>query len=228
MKAFLVTLSIFIVTIFSLEILSKNYKCKISIPSPRCSVLREENFGEENKLLSDLRNKRLTRQKISKEEYLEAADKFILEVDPELMGGSNGIACGNIGYVRNNLPKEAKKYVKRHELEHLLQTGKERNPEFSANFAAAKEYPFGAIETVIFTLKNRAKYYQSPVCYLLMLWKNFKTYFLPFKEGSHSGRVRGAGDAVGRNPFVGSNPTPSANQKKRLLAHSLLGLASQF
>ena len=32
-------------------------------------------------------------------------------------------------------------------------------------------------------------------------------------EGSHSGRVRGAGDAVGRNPLVGSNPTPSANLK---------------
>jgi hypothetical protein len=176
-RALFIFLVIFIFIIFSLETLSKIYKCETSIPLSACPII----IKEENKLLSDLRNKRLAGEKISKEEYRQVADKIILEVDPDLIGGYyNGITCDNMGYVRNDLPKEAKKYVKRHELEHLLQTGEERNPEFSASFAGAKEYPRGVIQTVLFSLKTRVKYYDSPTCYLLTLWELFKIYFLPF------------------------------------------------
>lgn len=174
-----------ILIIFSLEILSKIYqnKCRHPYFSSPCLELREESQSlispDESFLLANLKNKRESGEKTSKEEYRSAADKLILEVSSELLPGRNGQSCSNFGFVRNDLPVQAKKFVKRHELEHLLQTGKERNREFSANLAAGKEYPLGLIQTIFFSLKSRAKYYDSPLCYILTSWKTFKIYFLP-------------------------------------------------
>jgi len=130
--------------------------------------------------LGELKNKISNGEKISKEEYRQAADNLILEVDPEVLGGCyNGKSCGRLGYVRNDLLSEAKKFVKRHELEHLLQTGVEKNREFSANLAAGREYPLGLLQTIFFSLQNRFKYQESPLCYILTVWATFKVYFLP-------------------------------------------------
>lgn len=175
-------IGITIATILFLEIFSRIYKCEASSQSLIFSCLNNP-VSLKEELLVNLRDKRMRGEKISKEEYRQAAEIFILEVDPKEFGGYlNGIACKNYGYVRNDLPKRAKKYVRRHELEHLLQTGKEKNYEFSANFAAGKEYPLGLIETIFFSLKHRAEYYDSPICYILSLWKIFKTYFYPFSD----------------------------------------------
>ena len=181
MKIIFILLIVFVLIIFSLEILSKNYKCQVSKPIPPVHLCERNILPEEDKLLKNLRDKRLRAEKISKKEYEQAFNLLIYEVEPIRLGGYlNGIACRNYGYVRNDLSIEAKKFVKRHELEHLLQTGEERNPEFSANFAAGKEYPLGLIQAIFFSIKNRAKYYDSPLCYILSLWKTFRVYLLPF------------------------------------------------
>lgn len=181
-KKIFISLIVLVGILLLLEILSKIYKCEILKPQPTIPLCDKSPLRQEVKLLNDLRNKRLKGEKISKEEYRQAFEILIFEVEPEILFGGylNGKACDDYGYVRNDLPKEAKKFVKRHELEHLLQTRKEKNPEFSANLAAGKEYPFGLIQTIFFTAKNRAKYYDSPLCYTLSLWKTFKNYFLPF------------------------------------------------
>lgn len=181
-KIIFILLIVSVLIIFSLEVLSKNYKCQISKPRPPLHLCARDISTSENKMwLKYLRDKRLGGEVISKEEYKQVADLLIYEVDPITLGGYlNGKSCGDYGYVRNDLPIEAKKFVKRHELEHLLQTGKERKPEFSANLAAGKEYPLGLIQTIFFSIKNRAKYYDSPLCYTLSLWKTFKVYFLSF------------------------------------------------
>ena len=181
-KIIFISLIILAGMVLLLEIFSKIYKCeaiKVGPPSFICfeSVLKPK----QEKLLNDLRDKRLSGEKISKQEYWEAAKMLIFEVDPEKLGGYlNGIACSDYGYVRNDLPIEAKKFVMRHELEHLLQTGKERNREFSANFVSGKEYPLGLIQTIFFSIKNRVKYHNSSICYISSLWKTFKVYILPF------------------------------------------------
>ena len=181
-----VILTIFVVIVMALILLeatSRIYKCErlAENTTPPCLMDAFLSISEKDELiLVDLGEKRLTGGKISKKEYRQAADIFILEIESEKLGYRNGISCGDYGYVRKDLPGEAKKFVRRHEFEHLLQTGEERNREFSANFAAGKEYPLGLIQTIFFSLKNRGKYYSSPACYILSLWKTFKIYFFPF------------------------------------------------
>lgn len=175
-KIFLVIFAIFVSAVVSLEALNRAFRCTIPDCRYRCPSGPHNQSSPE---LVNLKLKRLANKKISKEDYYLAAKKLILEEEPGKMGCLNGLACGDIGYVRKDLTEEAKRFVQRHELEHLLQTGKERNREFSANFAAGKEYPWGLIQTTSFSIRNRAKYYSSPLCYLLTLWKTFKIYFLP-------------------------------------------------
>lgn len=179
-------ISIALTATLFLEVSSRIHECK----TPPRQVLfscREENRPEELKekksILDELKNKRLKGEKISKEEYRQAANIFIVEVEPSKLDNYfNGMACRQYGYgyARDNLPERAKNFVKRHELEHLLQSGTEKNVEFSANYAAAKEYPFGLIATVFSSIKYRAKYFGSRLCYILNLWSTFKSYFLPF------------------------------------------------
>lgn len=173
-----------------LEIISRVVSC----PKPPVNVTCNDLYEDEGlsvinlykdtsdlELLSTLRQKRADNEMISKNEYKEAFEKLIIERDPKDMAGINGIACTNYGFVRNDLPSQAEFFVKRHELEHLLQTGKEGNEEFSANIAAGKEYPFGLLQTALISVVDRAKYYDSPLCYIKSLYKTFKVYFLPFK-----------------------------------------------
>lgn len=178
-----------IFAVFLLEKTSQLYRCQPAKtpPWPSCGI---NPTGEEGRaLLEKIRVRQQTREHISKGEYRLAFEKLIIETDPELMGPLNGLSCGSFGLVKNNLPSQSKLFVKRHELEHLLQEERiiifrERsnttNNEFLANLAATKEYPWGLIETVFVSLKERSKYYDSTSCYLISLWKTFKVYFLPF------------------------------------------------
>jgi len=187
MKKKIILLLIFLVlAIFSLETLSRTRPCKNNCVVAHCSSLPGFSSPEVSfqnlSLLNDLKSKRNAGEEISKEEYRQTADKLILKVSPEKLNGClNGQACVglNIGYVRNDLPAEAEKFVKRHELEHLFQTGVKEKWEFLANLSAAKEYPVGLFETIFFSLKNRIKYQDSTLCYFLTTWETFKTYFLP-------------------------------------------------
>lgn len=189
-KIFLITIIVLIGSLVTvgivLELLSRVYECKGVFPKefttscPRSP--RPSNLSKNKKFIADLKEKRSRSEKISKQKYGQAADLLILEVEPaKLSYRFNGVACSSHGYVRNDLPERAKNFVKRHELEHLLQTHQERNTEFSANLAAAREYPLGLVQTIFFSLKNRASFYDSKFCYILSLWKTFKVYFLPVK-----------------------------------------------
>lgn len=184
-KLLLVLISLALV-ILSLEGLSKIRQCRNSCVQIYCSDLPSfsspEISSQNRSLLADLRSTGSAGERISKEGYRQAADKLILEISPEMLGGClNGRACSGfgIGYVRNDLPAKAKKFVKRHELEHLLQTGVGQHQEFLANLAAGKEYPMGLIESIFFSLKTRRQYQESLLCHILATWKTFKIYFLP-------------------------------------------------
>jgi len=134
-------------------------------------------------LLEDLRRARRRGRSVSRQKYREAMEKAILEEESVGLGFANGTAIlgGDIGFVSKALPPRAKLFVRRHELEHLLQTGSERNAEFSANFAAAKEYFWGGLQTIMFTIRYRARFFATKSRYVAYLWGEFKKYFLPFR-----------------------------------------------
>ncbi|NCO44461.1 hypothetical protein GW888_00070 [Candidatus Wolfebacteria bacterium] len=178
-KPVLTILITIVLIVVILEVLSKSQKCKTPDCFYPCNNFSTILPGPRDPDLIRLQQKRLAGEKISKQEYRLIAEKLILEKDPELMGCYNGVVCGESGFVRKDLPSNAKIFVKRHELEHLLQTGEERNSEFAANLAAGREYPLGFLQTIFFSIWNRARYYDSPVCYIISLWKTFKVYFLP-------------------------------------------------
>lgn len=201
---FTVSFLIFIAAgIVGLELFSRNYQCpKVSFPKhPDCYTFTNlENGGweggyafdsffdqEDRNWLESLRQKRKDGLKISKEEYRQASEHFMIEVSKEEMPNLNGISCGDFGYVREDLPTSAKLFVKRHEFEHMMQEGTESNGnnEFLANLAAFKEYPWGGVETVFFSIfKNSSGNNSSSICRIIRLWRLFKLYFLPFKSES--------------------------------------------
>lgn len=171
---FLCFFIVLIVAAIFLEFFGKQYQCRANIPTSRDSV-QSLIFPQTPSRIQEVIKRRKAGEEIAIKEYQELMEEFVLEVNPDVIPGLNGVVRNNIGYVRNDLPQEAKKYVKRHELEHLLDGG----GEFEANIAAAKEYPLGLIETILFSIKDRSKYYDSNICYLVSLWKTFKVYFFP-------------------------------------------------
>ena len=134
--------------------------------------------------LASIREKRINGEFVSKSEYRAIMEWFIVEVSEEQMPKLNGLSCGNFGYVREDLPEQAKLFVRRHEFEHIMQEGMdiEGNQEFLANVAAAREYPTGLIQTMIFSLRESRPAGEDVWCYFFRLWKGFKMYFLPFES----------------------------------------------
>lgn len=166
-----------------LELLSLFAKCEPPPKGDRSLFAEHGSDPEAVRLLSELRDKRLTDEKISKQEYRTAFEEVITEVDAKQMGSWFGVTPSlgaDIGFVRNNLPYTIKLLVKRHELEHLLQTGKEKNKEWSANWAVFREYPLESPLMLIFATKDRLIFYRGrPLCLLVNLWDSFKRYLLP-------------------------------------------------
>lgn len=143
-----------------------------------CDTELYTNDIENQKLVAVLKNKQVQGIIPTAEEL----DKVVFEVDREVIGGNNSIACNGAAFVSNDLPKQAKLFVKRHELEHIFQDllhRQDKNPEFSANLAAAKEYPVGFVVTTVFSIIKSRDSYPSFTCYVIGLWKIFKIYFLP-------------------------------------------------
>lgn len=204
LKYFLIFFPISIILIlFCLELLSKYYQCpKVTFPKhPDCFVfitnlkdggweggdVFDNYFSKEDKnWLEELRRKRKEGVKITKEEYHQASEKFMIEVSKDEMPGLNGISCGDFGYVREDLPVSAKLFVKRHEFEHMMQEGVEveGNHEFLANLAAFKEYPLSGVQTVLFSVFGNRAGNNSITCRTIRLWQLFKVYFLPFESQS--------------------------------------------
>ena len=180
----------FISGIIGLEIYTGNCNCTV----PEVASIEALNFTipicendlatypffyspEQQQLIDEIMENRGAGESISKEEYRSAMDSLVYEVPPELLGRANGVVCrGGVAFVRNSLPEQARRYVARHELEHLFQTTRE-NEEVAANIAAGKEYPIGLISTVVSSLVE-AKSKLSWCCFLKSSWFAFKLYFL--------------------------------------------------
>lgn len=127
-------------------------------------------------LLFEVITRRETKQPISGEEYRQLAETLVLEVERKDIGGNNGLACGYWGYVAEDLSEEAKKFVRRHELVHLLGEGN----ELRANLEAGLEYPLGLVQTAITSVWRIVQTPNYPiVCKINLLWERFKMYFLP-------------------------------------------------
>lgn len=181
---------LFAISIVGLELYTSNCNCNVSevanieelnFTIPIC----EQDIGtypftydpEQQQLIDEIMEKQNVGELITKEEYRSAMDLLVYEVPPELLGNVNGVMCrGGVAFVRDSLPKQAKRYVARHELEHLFQTTRE-NQEVEANIAAGKEYPIGLISTVVSSLIE-AKSKLPWCCFLKSSWFAFKLYFL--------------------------------------------------
>lgn len=136
--------------------------------------------ADSNSKLTDFILRRGKGEKINKEEYQRLADEVTIEVDPSDLGITNGIACPPFAFVRRDLPSPAKSFVKRHELTHLLTDRADTRGEFLANMEAAKEYPWGFLQTTFVSIKNiLTSSGCSLPCHVAILWKNFRIYFLP-------------------------------------------------
>ncbi|HEX9333513.1 MAG TPA: hypothetical protein VF896_16590 [Anaerolineales bacterium] len=170
-----------VLAVTSLELLSRFYACprgKSENSLPACDLRLYTNDTQNQDLLVSLTEKYGQGIAPTKAEL----DKAVFEIDRAFIGGNNGLVCNGVAFVSNDLPYEAKLFVKRHELEHVFQNllqRQEKNPEFSANLAAAKEYPKGLISTTIFSIVKSRSAYPSFVCYIIGLWRIFKIYFLP-------------------------------------------------
>ena len=131
----------------------------------------------QRQLIDDIIEKRNAGESITKAEYREAMDLLVYEVPPEQLGNVNGVVCRQgVAFVNNALPRQAKIYVARHELEHLFQTPNE-NQELEANIVAGKAYPIGLLSTIVHSLIV-AKSHLSWCCFLRSSWFIFKLYFL--------------------------------------------------
>lgn len=170
-----------VLAVTSLELLSRFYACprgKSEDSLPACDLRLYTNDTQNQELLVSLTEQYGQGIAPTKAEL----QKAVFEIDREFIGGNNGLVCNGVAFVSNDLPDEAKLFVKRHELEHVFQNllrRQEKNSEFSANLAAAKEYPKGLVSTTIFSIVKSRVSYPSFVCYVIGLWRIFKIYFLP-------------------------------------------------
>lgn len=128
-------------------------------------------------LLFEVKAKRESGVRVSKDEYRRLAEALVFEADRKDLGGNNGLACGYWGYISQDLPSQSKKFVRRHELTHILGVG----IEFQANKEAGLEYPFGLIQTTLISVWRGLSTPSRPlVCKITLLWTIFKEYFLPW------------------------------------------------
>ncbi len=189
-KALLWSPILLISSIFGLELYTHNCNCTV----PVATSIEELNFtipiceqdigtypfsydSEQRQLIDEIMAKRNAGEQVNKEEYRSAMDSLVYEAPPELLGNVNGVVCrGGVAFVRDSLPEQARRFVARHELEHLFQTSRE-NQEILANLAAGKEYPLGLISTVVSSLVE-AKSKLPWCCFLKSSWFAFKLYFL--------------------------------------------------
>lgn len=187
-KALIWSPILLVISVIGLELYTDNCNCVVAEEEkanhttiPICENGSEEYpFAydqEQRQLIEEIIEKRSAGESVTKDEYREAMDLLVYEVPPEQLNFVNGVVCREgIAFVRNSLPKQAKIYVARHELEHLFQTTRE-NAEVAANIAAGKEYPIGLISTVVSSLIE-AKSQLSWCCFLKSSWFVFKLYFL--------------------------------------------------
>ncbi len=179
-----------VIMIITLEIGSRKISCP-DLPTGTgwlCFGIGDEleaqlpSIEQRIEIITQLREKHQQDILISKKEYRVAFEKLVILVDPELLRDHdsqfNGIACGTIGYTRNDLPEQATLYVRRHELDHILFN----SGEFEANLAGFKEYTIGGIQITWITFRENLPRMVSTPCHIFVVWSRAKEYFLPFQK----------------------------------------------
>ena len=137
--------------------------------------------------VEDLKAQRIAGRVLPEAEYLALVAPVVYDVDSSLMEGDNALYCRGLVWVRSDMPANARAFVVRHELEHVLQyllDKHELNRELSANLAAARENPAGMIEALVFSVRTRANEAPSVPCFVFGFWNSFKRYVLPW--GQHT------------------------------------------
>ncbi|VAW42875.1 hypothetical protein MNBD_CHLOROFLEXI01-5351 [hydrothermal vent metagenome] len=181
---------LFVGSIIGLEAYTRNCNCVV----PETAQIESLNFtipicesdleayplvynAEQRQMIDEIIEQRNAGEPITKETYRAAMDALVYEASPELLGRANGVVCrGEVAFIRDSLPPQAKLYVARHEVEHLFQTSHE-NQEVAANIAAGKAYSVGLLSTIVASLIE-AKSQLSWCCFLKSSWFIFKLYFL--------------------------------------------------
>jgi hypothetical protein len=174
-------LGIFLGSIVFMEILSRTSGCSSKRYSESMPACNDQRYTEDasHKMYLDELSKRYSQGVAPSTQELE---KAVIEVDRKAIGGANGVYCNGAIFVSNDLPAQAELYVRRHELEHVFQDILNmdlENHESAANYAAAKEYPLGMVQTAIVSVIKARSRFDSITCYLVALWETFKIYFLP-------------------------------------------------
>ena len=137
--------------------------------------------------VEELKAQRIAGHVLPEAEYLALVAPVVFDTDPALMEGDTALYCRGLVWVRSDMPANARAFAVRHELEHVLQyllDKRELNRELSANLAAAREYPAGMIEALVFSIRMRANEAPSAPCFVFGLWDSFKRYVLPW--GQHT------------------------------------------
>ncbi|MBU0708300.1 hypothetical protein KJ596_00950 [Patescibacteria group bacterium] len=166
----LILFLVFAFTIITLEILMRRCPLK-EIDWPSCYDLRAK-YAQQEFLPDPLPPMPLQ----------ELINNHIIIVPREEIAGSNGIACTKYGYIANDLPYSASKFVATHEAIHLQG---EVN-ETITNIKAGLRQPMGLIQTTIYSLfySFRSQSVSEYPCVFGKLWQNFRTYFLnlPYEQ----------------------------------------------
>ena len=151
-------------------------------PRPDWAVCDPERYpARPDKLqaLDELSAKQTRGERISGEEVIRAA---VLAPQKD-MPGLNGIYCNEMIYVSTRLPGSGRRYVARHELEHVFQArGAVPEPEdheLAATWRAAAHHPFGLVVTIFSSLWAAFRSSPSLSSFLYGSWEIFKAYLLP-------------------------------------------------
>lgn len=163
-----------------------------------CSQLETIFFqGKDHQSLAATAKSQLTAVAVQRDEKIKVSEfvyqaliqKTVFTISPSFLGLVNGITCYPFAYVRSDLPYQAKEFVQRHELVHLLGNGvyyiqgppnSAGNAELTANLEAIRVHPWGFVETVFFSINNVWQSYSCSVsCKTALLWLGFVKNFSP-------------------------------------------------
>ena len=171
-----------VVFLIFLEVGSRHYQCPISDAKEEIAVCDIAKYPTNMSKLASLEDL-IIRKKQGREATQEDLDSVMTVAQQESMPGFNGYYCNGSIYVSARLPKAARYFVARHELEHAYQSNGLGNDckkvEYCATAEAAKDYPIGFLQTIVSSLTRSFR--ESPTfgCFLFGSWKIFKSYILP-------------------------------------------------
>lgn len=183
----IILLSSLVITFIFFEIGTRVLTCPpldLSVRPTCYETIPEEISPDAIAKLEQLREKDSNKEKIPKEEYIKTFEPLLIKVSREEMPNIDGISCGDYGYIRDDLPYQARLFVTRHEGEHMLQQNQDlegKNKEFISTSTAWRNYPLGGLQAMLFSFRNHdwEKNQGITTCSFMNSWTTFKNYYLP-------------------------------------------------